>query len=51
MNSKNIQNKKSFKELFEALNGIDTFEVSMANVEIILERFCNSKEINFPFSQ
>ena len=51
MNSKNIQNKISLKKLLEPLKGIDSCEVSKASVEIMLEKFCNGKEIDFPFSQ
>ena len=51
MNSKNIQDKVILKELLEPLSGTDSCEVSKASVEIMLERFCNGKEIDFPFSQ
>ena len=50
MNSKNVQDKILLKELLEPLNGIDSCEVSKASVDIMLERFCNGKEIDFPFS-
>ena len=51
MNSKNIQNKVSHKELLKPLNKFDFCEVSKASAEIMLERFCNGKTIDFPFSQ
>ena len=51
MNLENIQNKLSSKESFEHLKGVDLCKVSEASVEIMLERFCNGKEIDFPFSQ
>ena len=51
MNSKNIQKKKSPNEWSEALKGLNSCEVSKASAEIMLERFCNGKEIDFPFSQ
>ena len=51
MNSKNIQNEISVKESLDGLKGVDSCEVSKASAEIMLERFCNGKEIDFPFSQ
>ena len=51
MNHKNIQNKVSQKKKLIPLNGVDSCDVSKASVEIMLERFCNGKEIGFPFSQ
>ena len=51
MDSKNIQKKISPNESLDALKGLTTCEVSKASVEIMLERFCNGKEIDFPFSQ
>tara|TARA_A100001011_G_scaffold229634_1_gene237760 strand:+ start:74 stop:229 length:156 start_codon:yes stop_codon:yes gene_type:complete len=51
MNSKNIQKKISLNETLEALKGFNSCEVSKASAEIMLERFCNGKEIDFPFSQ
>ena len=51
MNSKNIQKKISPKESLDALQGYNFCEVSKASAEIMLERFCNGKEIDFPFSQ
>ncbi len=46
-----MQNNLSQKEFLESLHGIDFCEVSKASAEIMLERFCNGKEIDFPFSQ
>ena len=51
MNYKNTQKKISLKESLYALKGVDSCEVSKASAEIMLERFCNGKEIDFPFSQ
>ena len=51
MNIDKIQNKESSNESFETLKGVDLCKVSEASVEIMLERFCNGKEIDFPFSQ
>ena len=51
MNSKNIQKKISTNESLDALKGLNCCEVSKASAEIMLERFCNGKEIDFPFSQ
>ena len=51
MLSKNIENLVSHKENLVPLNGIESCKVSKASVEIMLERFCNGKEIDFPFSQ
>ncbi len=51
MNSKNIQKKTSRNEYLDALKGLNSCEVSKASTEIMLERFCNGKEIDFPFSQ
>ena len=49
MNSKNIQKKISPKQSLDALQGYNSCEVSKASAEIMLERFCNGKEIDFPF--
>ena len=51
MNSKNIQKKISPNESSDALRGLNSCEVSKASAEIMLERFCNGQEIDFPFSQ
>ena len=51
MNSKNTQKKISFKESLDVLDELNSCEVSKASAEIMLERFCNGKEIDFPFSQ
>ena len=50
MNSKNIKNKVIQKKDLGLLKSLDSCEVSKASVEIMLERFCNGKEIDFPFS-
>ena len=51
MNYKNIQKKISPNESSDVLKGLNSCEVSKASAEIMLERFCNGKEIDFPFSQ
>ena len=51
MNSKNIQQKITPNNPLDALKGLNFCEVSKASAEIMLERFCNGKEIDFPFSQ
>ena len=51
MNSKNIQKKISGNEYLDVLKGLNSCEVIKASAEIMLERFCNGKEIDFPFSQ
>ena len=51
MNSKNIQKKISPNESLDALKVLTSCEVSKASAEIMLERFCKGKEIDFPFSQ
>ena len=51
MNSKNIPKKISLNEPLDAFKGLNFCEVSKASAEIMLERFCNGKEIDFPFSQ
>ena len=50
MSSKNIKNKLSKFKTYEPLNRLETCKVSKASVEIMLERFCDGKEIDFPFS-
>ena len=47
----NLQNKISNNKFLEPLNALDFCEVSKASAEIMLERFCNGEEIEFPFSQ
>ncbi len=51
MESKNIQNNVANKDSFDPLNRVNLCDVSKASVEIMLDRFCNGKEIDFPFSQ
>ena len=51
MNSKNMQNKISPNEFLDSLKELNSCDVSKASAEIMLERFCNDKEIDFPFSQ
>ena len=51
MKSKNIQINGSKNNFLEPFNKVDFCEVSKASAEIMLERFCNGKKIDFPFSQ
>ena len=51
MKSKNIEINVSKYKSLGALIGIESCEVSKASVEIMLERFCDGKEIDFPFSR
>ena len=51
MNSEDIKKSKLQKMLTENFIGSDTCEVSKASTEIMLDRFCNGKELDFPFSQ
>ena len=51
MNSKNMQKKISPNESLDTLEGLTSCEVSKASAEIMLDRFCNGKAIDFPFSQ
>ena len=49
MYSKIIQNKKT-KNILTPLNNSNDCKVSKASSEIMLDRFCEGKEIEFPFS-
>ena len=49
MDSKNIQKKISLNQSLDVLKELNSCEVSKASAEIMLERFCNGKEIDFPF--
>ena len=52
MDFKNIQKKNiSPNQSLVELKELKSCEVSKASAEIMLERFCNGKEIDFPFSQ
>ena len=51
MNSKNIQKKISVNESLDSLKELNSCEVSKASAQIMLDRFCNGKEIDFPFSK
>ena len=51
MNSKHIQKEISLNESLDVLKIVDYCEVSKASVEIMLDKFCNGKEIDFPFSE
>ena len=49
MRSKNIQSKFSQNEVLQLLKRVDLCDVSKASAEIMLDRFSNGKEIEFPF--
>ena len=49
MRSKNIQSKFSQNEVLQLLKRVDFCDVSKASAEIMLDRFSNGKEIEFPF--
>ena len=51
MKFKDIQTNGSKNKFLEPFNKVDFCEVSKASVEIMLERFCKGKKIDFPFSQ
>ena len=51
MDSKNIQKKISLNQSLDVLKKLNSCEVSKASSEIMLDRFCNGKEIDFPFSK
>ena len=51
MKSKNIEINGSKNKFLEPFNKTDFCEVSKASAEIMLERFCKGKKIDFPFSQ
>tara|TARA_S200000501_G_scaffold12065_1_gene10690 strand:- start:1050 stop:1205 length:156 start_codon:yes stop_codon:yes gene_type:complete len=50
MNSKDKQNKPPRNEFVNPLSGAFFCKVSKASENIMLERFFNDKEIDFPFS-
>ena len=49
MHREYIQNKKIRKDFLEIFGDINVCEVSKASAEIMLDRFCDGKEIDFPF--
>tara|TARA_Y200000002_G_C22493653_1_gene584104 strand:- start:436 stop:594 length:159 start_codon:yes stop_codon:yes gene_type:complete len=49
MYSKNIKFKELPKKNLDISIEDDSCEVSKASVEIMLDRFCNGNEIDFPF--
>ena len=51
MYSKAIKNKILQKNLLKTITDSDVCKVSKASIEIMLDRFCKGKEIDFPFSQ
>ena len=50
MKSINIQKKEKKRELLDKVNIHNECEVSKASTEIMLERFSNGRDIEFPFS-
>ena len=51
MNSKPLEKKELEKDILEILSDSDKCKVSRASTEIMLDRFCHGKEIDFPFSK
>ena len=51
MKFNDVQINGSKNKFLEPFNKVDFCEVSKASVEIMLERFCKGKKIDFPFSQ
>jgi len=51
MYSKSLKNIKLQNESVEISNKSDDCIVSKASTAIMLDRFCNGKEIDFPFSK
>ena len=51
MKSKDIRIHESKNKFLEPFDKVDFCEVSKASAEIMLDRFCNGKEIDFPFSK
>ena len=50
MYSKHLESKKNFNKKIDVPNKIDNCKVSKASDEIMLDRFFNGKEIDFPFT-
>ena len=50
MGSQYIKNNEFHKDLLKDTKGKDICEVSKASSEIMIDRFCNGKEVEFPFS-
>ena len=51
MFSNTIKSKGLKKDSSEIFKPLEDCKVSKASNEIMLDRFCNGKEIEFPFSQ
>ena len=51
MISKVIKNNKNHRDFLKLTRDNDICEVSKASSEIMLDRFCNGKEVGFPFSK
>ena len=51
MNFKNTQKNVPKNDILNPLSRADWCEASKASAEIMLERFCNGKVIDFPFSK
>ena len=49
--TKKLNNRELNNKILKPLNNSDFCEVSRASAEIMLDRFCNGKEIDFPFSK
>ena len=51
MFNKSLKNKAVKKQFLETLRRTEFCKVSQASNEIMLDRFYNGKEIEFPFAQ
>ena len=51
MNLSLTKNKEQKEGVVEVLNSTGDCKVSNASTELMLDRFCNGKRIEFPFSQ
>ena len=51
MNTEITKNKKQDKRLLDLSSSNNECKVSKASTEIMLDRFSNGKEIDFPFSK
>ena len=48
---KSIEKLESDNDNFKQSNGSDDCMVSKASTEIMLDRFCSGREIDFPFTK
>lgn len=50
MKSEYFRNKELETVYLQTLNSLNNCKVSRASTELMLERFCNGQEIDFPFT-